>query len=149
MRREDELMDLKQLKKLAEGATPGPWDAEQDFDQSCGKPCTQDGCHDSHASGTWSVWGPEHVDHADSWRIEKADAQYIAAVSPDVVLELLEGREIQKTITVAEMRRSMKLRAALKSLKIGDCWCDRLSKISKDGVCAHTPACLSAQELFR
>jgi len=68
--------DPKALRSLAEAATPGPWEARG---------------HAVGFPGTGLARGEFHV-VADTYE-DPADARYIAAVSPDVVLALLDRLE--------------------------------------------------------
>lgn len=61
------MIDLDALEALARAATPGPWFAD----------------HDGHRS----IGGPIGVGALRPWR---EDAAYFAALSPDVVLSLIE-----------------------------------------------------------
>jgi len=77
--------DLDRLRELAEAATPGPWfyDGRDIF--------TVHTRVDSVASGHRLVIPLPETWH-ESQSVNKADAEYIAAVSPDVVLALLGER---------------------------------------------------------
>jgi hypothetical protein len=75
--------DRARLRQLAEAATPGPWyyDGRDIF--------TTQTRVDSIASGHRLVIPLPETWH-ESQAVNKADATYIAAVSPDVVLALLD-----------------------------------------------------------
>jgi len=70
-------VDLAALAKLASEATPGPWEA------------------DMARNGHWDVVIPGDKDTDEMWMAtlrgpqREADAAYIAAASPDVVLALV------------------------------------------------------------
>ncbi len=73
--------------------TPGPWEYEGVYDSSCGHPCTEDGCHDSHFSGCWVVEGPEMGDWPGEHQYQnEADARLIAA-APELLSELKRANE--------------------------------------------------------
>ena len=75
-------VDLAALAKLASEATPGPWEADDTTDTWGGLPETE-------ASTGWFRRGPGLVDTGDYMTLSWADAAYIAAASPDVVLALV------------------------------------------------------------
>lgn len=68
------MVNLEALAKLAQEATPGPWDS------AC-------------PPREWSIWSIPRSDEDPGARIipglVEADAAYIAAASPDVVLALI------------------------------------------------------------
>jgi len=74
--------DPKQLRALAEAATPGPWSASISRQTQPHAPCVQssDGVQVCHLRRHY----PSEAD---------TDARYIAAISPDVVLALLDRLE--------------------------------------------------------
>jgi hypothetical protein len=67
------VIDRDELRAKAEAATPGPW---------------WTGMHDGFSH---TVEGPESDSHPVAQRLIRPDAEYIAAVSPDVVLALLDA----------------------------------------------------------
>jgi replication-associated recombination protein RarA len=67
------VIDRDELRAKAEAATPGPW---------------WTGMHDGFSH---TVEGPEADSHPVAQRLIRPDAEYIAAASPDVVLDLLDA----------------------------------------------------------
>lgn len=69
-------IDLDRLLELARAATPGPWRADDDL------------------ANNWRVDAPDDADPDCATSVTddmyKSDAEYIAAVSPDVLTELIE-----------------------------------------------------------
>ncbi len=143
-------MNLDKLKELAEKATPGPWEINEKYEQ---------------------VWSPSTGNYISACDMEhyskSADAEYIAAVSPDVVIGLIEeiknlGRTnerikklvwdkeptIMNRLACAETNEGL-LRSALQSLKIGDCWCSAWRWHKDKDRRVHTDACIQVQELFK
>lgn len=101
------MTDLNELKAKAEAATPGPWRVEDspwmdDFAhwEDCDRAKqvwaqNEDGedeemleCND-RANHPGELTGPFTVDVGDYYALSEANADYIAAVSPDVVLKLI------------------------------------------------------------
>lgn len=81
-----------ELRRLAEGATPGPWEHQQNFP-------------DHEGPDTWWVDGPENsvvgVDCTGRPCVTKADSRYIAAVSPDAVLDMLNRLDLAHRLSHA------------------------------------------------
>lgn len=77
-------IDLTALRALAEKATPGKRRSAKAF--------------------KWRVLGPPHADGGDyapiADNLDEADAAYIAALSPDVVLELVALARVGQRIVV-------------------------------------------------
>jgi hypothetical protein len=67
-------------RRKARVPSPGPWSYEDTQDMCCGRPCTPEGCHESHASGLYHIVGPDWYDY---------DTVY-----PDVVCNLADARLI-------------------------------------------------------
>ncbi len=89
MTKKDGLPDLAALKRLAMAATSGPWLRDEGNEVSV----STDG---DEAYWSWEAAGPAQVHGSDRQAI--ADADFIAAASPEVVLAL-----------VAEIERLMKV----------------------------------------
>lgn len=80
---------------------PEEWDYEDPCDASCGWPCTQDGCHDSHPTGTYEIWGPEWSDNGWSNRLaNKAEAEFIANAPSDIRWLLEENKRIRADVEI-------------------------------------------------
>jgi hypothetical protein len=77
--------DLADLRAIAEAATPGPWVMQKPGDNDLGAGTI---FIDTHAYED----GPEPV-IAETYPLREADAAYIAAASPSVMLELLDRVE--------------------------------------------------------
>lgn len=75
--------DLDHLRQLALAATPGPWAFASGFEQSDPGNYVY-----SLPSGQVVTAGQDATDCT----LSKADAEYLAAASPDVVLALLDGQ---------------------------------------------------------
>lgn len=77
-------------RKLMDGHTPGPWDYDGRYDSSCGRPCTENGCHESHFSGVYDIWGPDGFDDGrdepEMAVVKEADAALIAS-APTLLAE--------------------------------------------------------------
>jgi hypothetical protein len=91
------MTDTAELRKLAEAATPGPWERDMSYDW----PSKVRSKHPEHHN-RWVVDVPSFP--TDEYTFK--DAAYIAAVSPDVLLALLDRLE-------APADRVEKLEAAL------------------------------------
>lgn len=81
-------MNTDELRALAEAATPGPWEES--------RRTFHDGSYSIDGVGPiWAVWcndGTADIDFARG----RADLDYVKAVSPDVVLGLLDRiRELE------------------------------------------------------
>jgi hypothetical protein len=77
---------MTDLRALAEAATPGPWRAEKYVPS----------LDDDWTEGTYGWWveGLDWADDSGEFRnFTGPNAAYIAAVSPDVVLALLDERD--------------------------------------------------------
>lgn len=74
--------ELDKLERLAKAATPGPWEFKEDNDE------TKDGSYLEFYTA-----GPARIDiyrfDPQGETLGKADAEYIAALSPDVALSLI------------------------------------------------------------
>lgn len=99
-------MNVTDLKKLAQAASPGPWywTPEKDDEHSSGNHGPDLVCAEKQK--VWDKWSKDGGDWNnkpelpyvlfawghDDWGIEisDADAAYLAAVSPDVVIGLLD-----------------------------------------------------------
>jgi hypothetical protein len=67
--------------------SPGPWDYDDTHDGCCGSPCTPNGCHESHPTGTYYLDGPEmETEFGTPTVLNRFDAALIAAAP-----ELLEA----------------------------------------------------------
>ena len=97
-------MDLDRLRELAEAATPGPWEAiifdsghsKFEFEASV---CTQD-----VGDSICRMDGLLRTADNERYRTDGSlDALYIAAVSPDVVLGLLD--RLDKAERIADLAR--------------------------------------------
>lgn len=83
---------LDQLEKLAKAATPGPWEVKHDYDDfledATGK---WEGANILARSGTpiCKDYGTDYGDYRGGVASTSSDADYIAAASPDVVLDLI------------------------------------------------------------
>lgn len=92
------MSDLQELRQLAEAATPGMWEATNEQDNRIGRHGDPDGV----AVVAW-ILGARVVTPSDAggpeWRPSsypvqvQADAQFIAACSPDAVLGLIARAE--------------------------------------------------------
>jgi len=84
--------------------TPGPWEYDEIHDTSCGRSCTQDGCHDSHPSGIYNIDGPSLGDWPNDTLVvqNEADAALIAA-APELY-------EVLKKILTDELNRRKELK---------------------------------------
>jgi hypothetical protein len=95
-------IDLTTLETLARAATPGPWHeiercAHADDDEACG--VTSDQLHPRALTPTRvRIFGSDAHDEC-SHPVSRANAAYIAALSPDVVLALVRvAREAQEVL---------------------------------------------------
>jgi hypothetical protein len=86
MNLEAAVADLSELKKLAEEAQSGPWEVLDGRRVSVTLPCLTEGCgYDSHAVA---------ITHDSFRRLNaEANASYIAAASPEVLLRLIAVAE--------------------------------------------------------
>ena len=80
-------MNDKELRALAEAATPGPWKRWK------GRASHMAVINKSQQKRMYSVEGPDGVGDYEDWGYTKANATYMAAASPDVVLNLLDRVE--------------------------------------------------------
>jgi hypothetical protein len=83
--------DLDELQRLAEGATPGPWEAYTDCPGECCWLIRQPEQDEAFTEGvTWPETGKE-------------DAAYIAAMSPDTAKKLIAvARAAEKAVATLE-----------------------------------------------
>lgn len=78
--------------------SPGPWSYEDTMDHCCGRPCTPEGCHESHRSGLYHIIGPDWYDY---------DVVY-----PDVVCNLADARLIAAAPELLEALQQIKSQCA-------------------------------------
>ena len=96
---------LDELEKLEKDATPGPWSSD-DPGQSCGMPCTPDGCHDSHESGMRYLDGPSMKDgSSDCFEIPDGDLIAQSRNALPVLIEALRDhievvRQLEHLMTI-------------------------------------------------
>ena len=103
------MLDIDASEARAKAATPGPWGAEDPEDYGCGRPCTVDGCHDSHPRGVKvQLDGPELEEDACGPTpifSREEDAKFIAHAredNPALIAELRKLREESRWIPVTE-----------------------------------------------
>ena len=98
--------DLARLRALAEAATAGPWRAMRNGNQYIH---VGEGEHGNKLVGTSRIvelerpWNPYagRKDDPEVVRLPNADADYIAALSPDVALALLAEVEAGREVALA------------------------------------------------
>ena len=93
--------DLDALEALAKGATPGPWEAARN-----------DSLQPANALDVWGRAGSNLV----ASDVEADDGRFIAAASPDVVLDLIaEVRRLEKMLDVCAVvhEHNVKLKSRL------------------------------------
>jgi hypothetical protein len=116
------MTDLDRLEELAKAATPGPW-------------LNIDGGIEAYVNG--NSWSIVHDDEEEYILPSRTDAAYIAAASPDVVLDLIararQGERVEKaarafieadalyneTWATADARHADELLAALRAALTG------------------------------
>lgn len=81
---------IEQLLQDAQSANQDEWGYEDPHDACCGFPCTVDGCHESHPTGTYGVYGPSMEDH-DLSRMKEVDAAHIVQWQPRNVTAFLKA----------------------------------------------------------
>lgn len=92
--------ELRFLRKIIEGATPGPWEVEDPHDGACWSSCTENGCPEDHPTGTFEVLGPGYTDEGD--RIWNFNDAILMACARDFLPRMLHEIETLRA-RVAEL----------------------------------------------
>lgn len=93
------------------------WGYEDPSDSSCGRPCTQDGCHECHPTGTFVLVGPEFDDDLHDRFLNENEAR-LASSAPKLAASVMELLELVPYLKESFSRdvaqaRSERARAAL------------------------------------
>lgn len=81
------MIDIQELKRLAQLATPGPWKLDSPRESFMRRNRSPD------ERMMYSIDGPKGVSDHEDWGYSKAEAEYMAAADPTTLLALLARLE--------------------------------------------------------
>ena len=99
------MIDINELRRLAQAATPGPWWVNQDgLNHGFERGVAEINSKEWHAlAGAWTINGAKHSEEG------AANAEFIAAANPATITELLDHLEAAESSAAWHQRRWMAL----------------------------------------